>query len=67
MVESKDHVTKWSALIGQLENWGGGQNHPPQKALEGLYGQTRKAVIGSTCFFNDVINKVYMSNNKSVF
>ena len=53
-------MTKWRAVIGQFENWGGGQNHPPQKALEGLYGQTRDAVIGSTCFFNDVIKTWYI-------
>ena len=34
-----------------IQKLGGGQNHPPPKALKGLYGQTRGAVIGSTCLF----------------
>ena len=39
-------MTKWSAVIGQFKSWGGWSKPPPQKALEGLYGQTRDAVIG---------------------
>ena len=62
-------MVKWSVLIGRekrsrdemegcdwsIRKLGGWSKPPPQKALEGLYGQTRDAVIGSTCFFNDVI------------
>ena len=39
-------MTKWSALIGQFENWGGWSKPPLLKAVKGLYGQTRDAVIG---------------------
>ena len=51
-------------LIRKLGGW---SKPPPEKALEGLYGQTRGAVIGSTCFLMTPYNIGIYSGVKRFF